>query len=107
VEQPGSVLPLQPLSFQKQSQKASRYTNLCTLISVDVTEKPWSGTACECVTAPVTQFSFSGPSVSESANFTGRADVVGGCECKIRRNRAMFRVFFAVYIAHSPETQKK
>jgi hypothetical protein len=52
-----SVLPLQSLSFQQPSQKASRYTNLCTLISLDVTEKPWSGTAWECVTAPVIQFS--------------------------------------------------
>ncbi len=56
MEQPVSVLPLQSLSFQKQSQKAIRDTNLCTLISLDVTEKPWSGTACECVTTSVIQF---------------------------------------------------
>jgi hypothetical protein len=30
------------LSFQKKSQEASQDTNLCTLISLDVTEKPWS-----------------------------------------------------------------
>ncbi len=43
--------------FKSSLRRASRDTNLCTLISLDATEKLWSGTACFFVTAPVTQFS--------------------------------------------------